>query len=207
MSRHVVYFVHALGYGLVKIGTTGDIVGRFDSLERGSPVPLHLIGTLPGCGELERDFHLIAENRRHHGEWFLFTVREVAELELSLRGKAPIKRVKKKLEGICQPYRRTRPNALVLHPDAPPIEVDWDALRALEAHTVAGGVVCFCGPEDVAAVFGCTDEDLYAICDAGVLPWYQLGRRTSCRRFKPADVRKAITLLGGVEPTDDTEAA
>lgn len=77
-----VYFVEAVGLDLIKIGVASDVDARFSALQSGSPVPLRLLGTVPGDRKLERLFHGLFAAHRTHGEWF----RRCAELDNLIDG-------------------------------------------------------------------------------------------------------------------------
>lgn len=70
--RHetVTYFVKAKGHNVCKIGRTNNIVSCLQQLQRGSAVPLVLLGT---TGIAERELHLLFHSLRLHGEWFKLT--------------------------------------------------------------------------------------------------------------------------------------
>lgn len=66
-----VYFIEAVGSGLVKIGwTLGDLEKRFRSLCSGNALPLKVRGFVSGQEDVERLFHLYFGAYRAHGEWF-----------------------------------------------------------------------------------------------------------------------------------------
>jgi hypothetical protein len=60
-----VYFLEAMGTGLVKIGTSYDPVARLSKLRTMSPVPLVMIGFRPGDDEFV--LHEAFKKDRHHG--------------------------------------------------------------------------------------------------------------------------------------------
>lgn len=64
----IVYFIE--GAGLIKIGSTLNIASRFRSIRGSSPVPVSLIGTIPGGGPLEGLLHAKFAEHHSHGEWF-----------------------------------------------------------------------------------------------------------------------------------------
>lgn len=68
-SHCIVYFIE--GAGLIKIGSTLNIQSRFRSIRGSSPVPVKLIGTIPGGGPLEGLLHAKFAQHRSHGEWFV----------------------------------------------------------------------------------------------------------------------------------------
>jgi len=63
----VTYFVE--GGGLIKIGKAASIRSRLAGLRGSSPVPLKLLGVIPGQ-EHEAALHLRFSSARRHGEWF-----------------------------------------------------------------------------------------------------------------------------------------
>jgi hypothetical protein len=66
-----VYFVEAVGLGLIKIGYAINLPQRFTSLMTSSPVPLTLLGVMDGGAALETRLHIELAEHRTHGEWFL----------------------------------------------------------------------------------------------------------------------------------------
>lgn len=68
----MIYFIQATGIGHIKIGYTDadDALIRLASLQIGSPVPLKLLGTIPGSLEDEKDLHRRFGSARVTGEWF-----------------------------------------------------------------------------------------------------------------------------------------
>jgi len=67
----MVYFVQqAGGVGPIKIGHTSILGTRLESLQAGSPVPLVMLGWLPGDNMEERALHRRFAKSRLHSEWF-----------------------------------------------------------------------------------------------------------------------------------------
>lgn len=66
-----VYFLSAAG--LVKIGFTTNFEKRFAALQGGSPLPLSILGVVPGTPAREKEFHWLFADLRRHGEWFNLT--------------------------------------------------------------------------------------------------------------------------------------
>jgi hypothetical protein len=68
----MIYFAEAIGVGNIKIGHTDkdDALERLAELQTGSPVPLRLLGTMPGDMLVEKDLHRRFASSRVHGEWF-----------------------------------------------------------------------------------------------------------------------------------------
>lgn len=71
-----VYFLHAEGTDLVKIGWTKDLKRRFDQLQTASPHRLRLLGVHIGLKAIEAIYHRDLQPYRQRGEWFFLT-REV----------------------------------------------------------------------------------------------------------------------------------
>lgn len=71
IPRNGVYFIQPVAGGLIKIGYTDDIYKRFRQIQYHSPIPLHVLGVVPGDKVLEIGLHLSFIKERHHGEWFL----------------------------------------------------------------------------------------------------------------------------------------
>lgn len=65
-----IYFLEAIGTGLVKIGFAVNLKRRVSSFQTASAVPLQLIGLIPGGYEREQEIHNHLEYFRSHGEWF-----------------------------------------------------------------------------------------------------------------------------------------
>jgi T5orf172 domain len=66
-----VYFIqHGPPDGLIKIGFSADIRSRIKSIQLLAPLPLRLLGHVPGGMEKESELHARFETSRHHGEWF-----------------------------------------------------------------------------------------------------------------------------------------
>lgn len=65
-----VYFLHAIGTDLVKIGWTRCLPDRMRQLATACPFPLRLIAVATGGKDEERRFHKGFGPYRHNGEWF-----------------------------------------------------------------------------------------------------------------------------------------
>lgn len=65
-----VYFLHAPDAGVLKIGSSDDVMKRVKGLQGASPVPLVLLGSIGGGLEHELELHGLFADRRVHGEWF-----------------------------------------------------------------------------------------------------------------------------------------
>lgn len=71
VDRRAVYFIQAVTGGLVKIGVATDPVARLAEIQRMCPVPLRILGVLPGVGQArESSLHRTFASDRQHGEWF-----------------------------------------------------------------------------------------------------------------------------------------
>jgi hypothetical protein len=66
-----VYFIQA--GDTVKIGTSTDISRRFRTLRTMSPLPIELLGAIPGGRAEEAELHREWAPLRLHGEWFQAT--------------------------------------------------------------------------------------------------------------------------------------
>lgn len=70
----MVYFIEAVGAGLVKIGfTDGDPTDRLKQLQTGCPHPLRLKGAVQGDARREKAYHAQFAHLREGGEWFRLT--------------------------------------------------------------------------------------------------------------------------------------
>lgn len=81
-STSHIYFIEAVGLGLIKIGYANDVSERMRKLRPGCPAPLKLLGRLPGGIREERDLHRQLAKQRAHGEWF----RRCPEIDALLQG-------------------------------------------------------------------------------------------------------------------------
>jgi len=64
------------GKTFVKVGRTVDIRKRFESLQCGNPMKLHLLGAVEGGPDIESAFHKWLHPYRHErGEWFQYSFR------------------------------------------------------------------------------------------------------------------------------------
>lgn len=73
------------GSGLHKIGTTNDVIGRFRTLQSGSPAELRLVGVMDGTYALEKMLHEEFAVQRRHGEWFQLSEEQASDLRSRLR--------------------------------------------------------------------------------------------------------------------------
>lgn len=67
-TQCTLYFIS--GAGLIKIGITTNLTSRLRAIRNSSPVPVQLIGKMPGCTALEGIIHSRFSGLRKHGEWF-----------------------------------------------------------------------------------------------------------------------------------------
>lgn len=81
-SQARVYFI--AGAGLIKIGITTNLTSRFRCIRNSSPVPLELLGAVPGTTHMENRTHQKFEHLRRHGEWFDDTPELRAHIEAVL---------------------------------------------------------------------------------------------------------------------------
>lgn len=67
----MIYFIEAMGAGLVKIGfTERAVVDRLKELQTGCPHRLRVLATVAGSQSDEGDFHRQFAHLRAEGEWF-----------------------------------------------------------------------------------------------------------------------------------------
>jgi Meiotically Up-regulated Gene 113 (MUG113) protein len=66
-----VYFIQS--GNAVKIGTSKTIAARLRALRTMSPLPIELLGVIPGGREEEAQLHREWSSQRLHGEWFTAT--------------------------------------------------------------------------------------------------------------------------------------
>jgi hypothetical protein len=72
------YFMLNPALGIIKIGITGDVQGRRQSLECACGVPLDVLRVVRSAERFERDLHLAFDTTRLCGEWFAPTEALVA---------------------------------------------------------------------------------------------------------------------------------
>lgn len=77
----IIYFVHAVDVGLIKIGFTRDLNTRLRDLRVTSPAALTLVAYELGAPDRERELHRAFAGDRVRGEWFRLTDRIRAEIE------------------------------------------------------------------------------------------------------------------------------
>lgn len=65
-----IYFAQCSGTDRVKIGYSGDITRRLQSLSTSAPFPVVLLGYIAGEQSLERELHAAFAKHRKNGEWF-----------------------------------------------------------------------------------------------------------------------------------------
>jgi hypothetical protein len=88
-----VYFIHAEGTDLVKIGWTADIARRFDQLQTASPHPLRLLAVHAGGREIETLYHRNLQPYRQRGEWFFLTQELRRWLAIAMQSHAASKNI------------------------------------------------------------------------------------------------------------------
>lgn len=65
-----IYFIEAVGLGLVKIGKSKALRGRIQQLKARTPCELRVLKVLPGRTAEEAHLHKLFAEHRVHGEWF-----------------------------------------------------------------------------------------------------------------------------------------
>jgi hypothetical protein len=69
-SERVVYFIEAIGFDVVKIGSTDDLASRIDSLSTAAFYELRPVRVVKGGHRRERMLHRLFAEFRIRGEWF-----------------------------------------------------------------------------------------------------------------------------------------
>ena len=77
----IIYFIEAIGLGLVKIGKTTDLQRRFRGISSNCPVPIQVLKWVPGYSDEEKTLHKRFKEYRRHGEWF-----ELEPIRRAIRG-------------------------------------------------------------------------------------------------------------------------
>lgn len=99
----MVYFIEAVGVGLVKIGfTDGDPTTRLKQLQTGSPHPLRLKGAVTGDARQERAFHDRFKHLREGGEWFRLTMELEVFIATALLVLPRLEELERQVEGFRQ---------------------------------------------------------------------------------------------------------
>jgi excisionase family DNA binding protein len=70
LYKHCVYFIQDGEGGPIKIGTTGDLYSRLDSLQTANARNLKLLGYQTGGYGVERALHDKFDRSKIRGEWF-----------------------------------------------------------------------------------------------------------------------------------------
>ncbi len=65
-----IYFIQPVGGGPIKIGTTTNLLRRFNTIQSNSPVPLKLVHYMDGGRVEESMLHEKFKDERLWGEWF-----------------------------------------------------------------------------------------------------------------------------------------
>lgn len=68
-SQHL-YFIEAVGAGVVKIGKASDVLNRLRTLQTGNACELRLLGVARDRGADESRWHRAFSGQRVRGEWF-----------------------------------------------------------------------------------------------------------------------------------------
>lgn len=84
-----VYFI--AGGGLIKIGVSTNVTARLCSIRNASPVPVELLGTVPGGTLGESFLHVSFAHLRRHGEWFEDTPELRAHIDLCVERQQPLR--------------------------------------------------------------------------------------------------------------------
>jgi hypothetical protein len=101
----VVYFIRCPATESVKIGWSTALYQRFRNLQLGSPVPLELLGFVPGNQAIEMHMHRRADALRMHGEWFKYT----PKMALSIKKLGQLLRPKSHYEALLD-HARGKPS-------------------------------------------------------------------------------------------------
>jgi hypothetical protein len=82
-----VYFLEAVGLGLVKIGFSRNVPKRKYSVQSSCPVPVRVIGLMKGTEATEKDLHKRFREDQRQGEWFLLSpkIREYIDNNAKLK--------------------------------------------------------------------------------------------------------------------------
>ena len=67
----IIYFIEAVGTGLIKIGKTKNVAARLRSLQTSNPHRLQVIKTISSDTLSEQELHRLFANQRMRGEWFV----------------------------------------------------------------------------------------------------------------------------------------
>ena len=67
----MIYFI--TDYEYIKIGTTVDLLNRFNSLQSNNPKQLYVLATTEGSYKEEKELHNKFKNYRYNREWFYYS--------------------------------------------------------------------------------------------------------------------------------------
>lgn len=70
-DKYTVYFIKPVGFeGPIKIGLSENPARRAQEMQIWSPLPLEVLGFVPGCWADEQFLHECLIEHHSHGEWF-----------------------------------------------------------------------------------------------------------------------------------------
>lgn len=82
-----IYFIRPVGLpGPIKIGCSRWPADRLQACMHQSPLPLEIVGSIPGDFKLERKFHNFLSGSLSHCEWFHPTELVISTMERVLAG-------------------------------------------------------------------------------------------------------------------------
>jgi len=74
VAESVVYFIQSGEEGLIKIGSSTDLINRIITLQIGNPCELKLRESIKGNWEKEKEIQNKFQHIKYRGEWFFPTV-------------------------------------------------------------------------------------------------------------------------------------
>jgi hypothetical protein len=86
VPEHQVTYVIEADTGQLKVGIALHPQQRLKELQTGSPVPLRLLGTIPGGRAVEKLLHDTFKEHRLQGEWYSPEIRDPLTTLLSILG-------------------------------------------------------------------------------------------------------------------------
>jgi len=203
-----VYIIQGEHLGIVKIGRSFNPEDRIEDLRRSGPWPLRIVGIVSESNkmrtiaDLEIEYHHCASSRRLHGEWFAFTLGEIAELEMAVvMGDRDVARV---LKRICKaPINYTEPQEksakesrddhrekALTRQCTIPMDVPDDSMRVVNR-------------ADAAMAIGTDGDHVDMLGKYGAVRMYRLGRDRRSDRFHLCDLRDHAVRVNDMQKKAD----
>lgn len=144
----MVYFIEAVGAGLVKIGfTDGDPMDRLKQLQTGCPHALRLRGVLEGDQSAERAMHQQFAHLREGGEWFKFTIELEVYVGLARWFHPRLLSIESRLNDLQRSFSDACANAAAVYDNLEGVYGDIEQLQAEVRILKSDGILATFGGE------------------------------------------------------------